>query len=254
MKKIKFASAFFIILASIIYIGGCGDNSSGPVDPGAGSAPTINMKVGSFYVFNVDSIQTNGSVTGTRLKTSHTFFSQGTYFGQSNAFAIRSETKDSVTNVIVVIDTYYVRYDAGKFYQYGILQLISPSFPATWDVVADFTVSSGSTWNIGTNVPFVLGPITGTANITGKIAVDTTFKTHGYGARDINAFRSEIVADILISGFSIGKVYVDYFVGDSDPTTNPAGLVRLRLRPIVLIGYQQAGADQKIQNFIIPPQ
>ena len=61
-----------------------------------------------------------------------------------------------------------------------------------------------------------------------------------------------IVADIIVFGFSVGKVYVDYYIGDNDPTSNPSGMVRVKLRPVNLTVYQAAGVDQKIQNFIIP--
>jgi hypothetical protein len=252
MNKLNFFSAFLVIVLSVIYIG-CGDDTTTNNNGGNNSTPpNIQLKQGAFYTFNIDSIQTNGNVTGTRFKASNTYLAPITFQGKSNVFPIRIETKDSTIPVPLAVDTYYVCYEGGKFYQYGVLQLVSPSFPATWDVVGDFTVALGNQWIIGQNVPFTIGVISGTANITGKIAVDTTFKTQFYGERDVNAYRSEIVAELFVSTFSIGKIYVDYFIGDSDPATNPAGLVRLRLRPINVTAYTAAGFDQKIQTWIIP--
>lgn len=252
MNKIKLFS-FFVLTAAMVWVWGCGDSgTTTPTNPG-GTAPTINMKVGSVYTFNIDSLGLTGNVTKTSLKSINTFLAQGTYFGQSNAFQIYTETKDTITNITLGTDTFYVRYDGGKFYQYGVLQLISPTIPASWDLVADFNVATGTAYTIAENVPINIGSITGAeADITGKIAVDTTFNTYGWGNVGINCFRAEIVADIIFSGFSLGKVYVDYYIGDADPSTNPSGMVRVKLRPVNLTVYQQAGVDQYLQRFAIP--
>jgi hypothetical protein len=249
MKNLKFFSAFIVISLTVFYIG-CGeDTTTNNNGGGSGTPPTINMQVGAVYEFAVDSLPTSGGVTGTRIETIQSYLAQGTFFGQSNVFQVRSVTQDSVITVPFAVDTFYVRYEGGKFYQYGVLQMISSTIPASWDLVADFTVTAGNTWSIGQNVPFQIGPVGGTANITGKIAVDTTFLTHGSSGQSVNAYRSEIVADLFITGgLNIGKVYVDYFIGDSDPASNPAGLVRLRLRPVNLSGfYTAAGVDQRIK-------
>lgn len=252
MKKIKFFS-FLILAAAMVYVYGCGDDAVNNNTGGTGgTVPTLNMRVGSFLVFNIDSLGTNGSVSHTSLKTSNTYLAQGTYFGQANAFQILSQTKDTITNITLSTDTFYVRYDGGKFYQYGVLQIISPSIPASWDLVADFNVSQGTSYNIASAVPISLIP-GATANITGKIAADTTFNTQGYGNVGINCYRAEIVADIIIGGFSVGKVYVDYYIGDADPATNPSGMVRVKLRPITLPVYSQSGVDQFLQIYVPGP-
>jgi len=249
MNKIKIFT-FFVLTAAMVWVWGCGDDSTtGPSTPG-GTPPTINMKVGAIYTFNIDSLGISGSVMKTSLKTINTYLSQGTFFNQPNAFQIYTETRDTNTNTTLATDTFFVRYDGGKFYQYGMLQLISPTIPASWDLVADFTLSQGTTFDIANNVPINIGTITGaTANITGKIAVDTTFNTYGWGNIGVNCYRSEIVADILFSGFSLGKVYVDYYIGDADPSGNPSGMVRVKLRPVSLTVYSQSGVDQYIQRF-----
>lgn len=253
MNRLKFFS-IFLLTTAMVYVWGCGDDSTTGGNNTGGTAPNLNMRVGSIYTFNIDSLGLSGSVTKTSLKTINTYLAQGTYFGQTNAFQIHTETKDTITNISLGTDTFYVRYDGGKFYQYGVLQLISPTIPASWDLVADFNVSQGTVFTIADNVPINIGSITGaTANITGRIAADTTFNTYGWGNVGINCFRSEIVADIIFSGFSLGKVYVDYYIGDNDPTTNPSGMVRVKLRPVTLGSiYSQAGVDQYLQRAVLP--
>lgn len=242
MNKLKFFS-IILLTAAMVYVWGCGDDTTTGNNNGGGTVPTLNMQVGSIYSFSVDSLPTSGGVTHTRLQSYNTYLSVGTFNGKDNAYAILTETKDTLLNISLGTDTFYVCYEGGKFYQYGMLQLISPSIPASWDLVADFNVSQGTSFNIASNVPITLVP-GAVANISGKIATDTTFNTAGWGNIGINCYRSEIVADISISSLSIGKVYVDYYIGDADPTTNPSGMVRVKLRPVSLTVYQAAGIDQ----------
>jgi len=247
MSKIKFLALFlFTVAITAVLAIGCSEDTTTNNQGGQGNPPNINMQVGAVYTMNVDSIPQSGNPVHTILKTIHTYLSQGTYFGQSNVFQVRAVTQDSVAQTPIAIDTYYVRYDAGKFYQYGVLQLLDPAINPTWDLVADFTVAQGTQWTIanGVSISFVTGA---TANIKAKIAADTTFKTYGFGERDVNGYRSEITADIFLGPVQLGTVYVDYFIGDADPATNPSGLVRLRLRPINLTVYQAAGAQQNMQ-------
>jgi len=257
MKNLKFFSAFLLIIA-VAYLWGCGDDSTTTPTGTGGTAPTINMKVGNVYTFNVDSLDTSGTVRKTRIVTKHTYLAQGTYFSQPNAFQIESVTKDSILPFNLSTDTFYVRYDGGKFYQYGVLQLISPTIPASWDLVADFNVAQGTQYTIRDNVPITLGSLTLTANIKGKIAADTTFHTTAWGNIAVNCYRVEITADLLLSGFPLGTVYVDYYIGDADPSSNPSGLVRTKLRPIKLPNtgtplYSSAGVDQYLRQAIIAP-
>ncbi|HEY3249798.1 MAG TPA: hypothetical protein VGK25_01640, partial [Ignavibacteria bacterium] len=212
--------------------------------------PNINMKVGAVYTFNIDSIQTNGTITPTRYKSTHTYLTQGTFYDSANAFQVRTVTQDSIGGP-QAIDTFYVRYNAGKFYQYGIIQLIDPSATPTWNLIADFTVSQGTQWTIASNVPITIIP-GGTVTIKSKVAADTAFQTFGWGNNNINCYRAEVTGDIYLATSYLGTVYVDYFIGDADPVTNPSGLVRLRLRPINITVYQAAGADQKLQHWTIP--
>lgn len=257
MNKLKFFS-IFLLTAAMVYVWGCGDDTTTGGNNTGGTAPTINMKVGNLYTFNLDSLDTNGSIRKTKVVTKHTYLAQGTYFGESNAFQIESITKDSTQSFNISTDTFYVRYDGGKFYQYGVLQLISPTIPASWDLVADFNVAQGSQYTIKDNVPITLGTLTVTANIKGKIAADTTFHTTAWGNIAVNCFRVEITADLLLSGFPLGTVYVDYYIGDADPTSNPSGLVKTKLRPVKLPNtgtpiYSSPGVDQYLRQAVIVP-
>ncbi len=244
MNKLKFFS-IILLTAAMVYVWGCGDDTTTGTPGTGGSVPTLNMQAGSLYIFNVDSLPVSGgSPVNTRLKSYNTYLTPVTFQGKSNAFPIVSETRDTIANVSLGIDTFYVCYESGKFYQYGMLQLISPTIPASWDLVADFNVSQGTSFTIASAVPIVLGSITATADISGKIAADTTFNTAGWGNIGINCYRSQISAIISVSGLPLGTVYVDYFIGDADPSTNPSGMVRVKLNPFTILTFSQSGIDQ----------
>jgi len=254
MNKIKFFSAFFIILASVFYIG-CGEDSVPNNGGGTGTAPTINMKVNSLYGFTNDSLDTNGTTRSTRIRTIQTIIAEGTFFLQPNAFAVRTESRDTVSNTLVGVDTFYVRYADGKFYQYGMLRLIDPTQTEKWDLVADFNLAHGTQWDIGT-ISTTISGFAVTSNVKGKVAANTPFTTNNTGL-SINNYQIEIEAPIVSLGQSLGSIFVDYYIGYSDPATNPAGMVRLKLRPIHLQSfgitiYRAAGADQKIDYYVIP--
>lgn len=255
MKKFRILTLLlFAAIFAALLLTSCGEDTTTSGNNGTPSTlPNINMKVGSVYTFTVDSIQTNGSITPTRIKTIHTYLSQGTFFDSSNVFQVRVLTEDSVTHIPIAQDTFYVRYESGKFYQYGVIQMLDPSITATWDLIADFNVSQGTQWTIASNVTIHLGSTTFTANIKSKVAADTSFSTYGWGNVNVHSYRAEVTADIFLGGTPIGTVYVDYFIGDDNPPSNPPGLVRLRLRPVSFLGfYNAAGADQKMQHWSIP--
>lgn len=258
MKKIKFFS-FLILAAAMVYIYGCGDDAvNNNNNGGTGSTPTINMRVGSIYVFTNDSLDTNGTtVTPTRIKTYQSFLAEGTFFGQPNAFQIRSESRDTVANpqLIISIDTFYVRYDGTRFYQYGMLRLIDSTQPLSWDLVADFSKAIGVQWDVAT-INTTIGGIAVTAIVKGKIAEQTPFTTNTTGL-SINNYRIEIEAAVTSPIGSLGSIFVDYYIGYADPATNPSGMVRVKLRPIKLTAlgvpvYRAAGVDTKIQYYVIP--
>src|SRR4030095_16915340 len=249
MKKLKFllSLAVSVIIGAALFPMGCGDDTVTPPPPGGN--PTINMQVGSVYTLNVDSIPQSGTPRHTAFKSTMTFLSQSTFFGQANAFQIRAVTRDSLNLGPSVIDTFYVRYDGGKFYQYGTLQLIDPNIPATWDLVADFTVATGTEWTIASDVPIPLFPGL-TATITGKVAEETSFRTYGFDSLTVHCYRSEIKA--VLNPGAIATIYLDYFIGDANPSTNPSGLVRLRLRPFTVLIQSYDGFDQSMQIWTTP--
>ncbi|MBZ0203468.1 MAG: hypothetical protein IT281_08930 [Ignavibacteria bacterium] len=256
MNKLKYFLIFAFVLSSVIYIG-CGEDSTGPGTT-TGTPPTINMKVNSFYAFTNDSLDTNGTtVRPTKIKTYQTYLAQGTFFGQSNAFMIRSESKDTSLPPpnTISIDTFYVRYDGGKFYQYGMLRLIDSTQSPTWDMVADFNKAIGVQWDIAT-INTNVGGFAVTSVVKGKIAEKSSFTTNVLG-NSINCYRIEIEAQVSTLGTSAGSIFVDYYIGYSDPATNPSGMVRIKLRPIKLSAfgatfYRAAGLDTKIQYYVIP--
>jgi hypothetical protein len=256
MKNLKFLSAFIIMTAAVMFWG-CGeDTPTGNNNGGGGSPPAINMKVNSFYAFTNDSLDTNGTtVRHTRLMTYQTFLAQGTFFSQPNAFQIRSETRDTVSNSLVGTDTFYVRYDGTRFYQYGLLRLIDSTQPPSWDLVADFSKPVGEQWSVAT-INTTIGGFAVTAVVKGKIADQIAFTTNNTNIT-INNYRIEIEAAVSTAAGSLGSIFVDYHIGYSDPTTNPAGMVRVKLRPVklALLGipvYRAAGVDSKIEYYVIP--
>jgi hypothetical protein len=258
MKNLKYTSlAIFMVIFTSLFTIGCGEDSvTPPNNGGSGSAPTLNMKVNSLYSFTNDSLDTNGTtVRPTRLRTRHSFTAQGTFFGQPNAFQILAETRDTVANTLVSMDTIYVRYDGGKFYQYGMIQFIDPTQAPTWDLVADFTVSQGTQWSVAT-ITTVISGFTVQTVIKGKVAENTPFTTNNTG-QSINNYRIEITGESSVFTVPIGTTYVDYYIGYADPATNPSGMVRLKLRPVWLqlsgnTIFRSAGVDQKISYYTIP--
>lgn len=260
MKNLKFtAFALFALMFTALYAVGCGDDATvTPVGPG-GATPTITMKVNSLYGFTNDSLDTNGTtVTKTRLRTIHTVTAEGTFFGQPNAFQINAETRDTVANVLVDQDNFYVRYADGKFYQYGLVRLIDSTQPASWDMVADFNLAMGTTVTVGT-INTTIGGFAVSTVIKTKVAEATTFTTNNTG-QTVKCYRVEISGDASALGFAIGTIYVDYYIGYSDPATNPAGLVRTKVRPVWLklpapvntTIFRSPGVDQKLDYWVIP--
>ncbi len=257
MKNLKFFSIFLIIIAAT-YFWGCGDDTT-PTTPGTGgTGPTLNMKVGSIYSFTNDSLDTNGTIRRTQIKTTMVYAEQSTFFGQSNAFKIRTTSIDTfpAPPTIIDVDSFYVRYDGGKFYQYGMVKLIDSNQTPTWDLVADFTVATGTEWNV-TTINTTINGVGVTANIKGKVAEQTSFTTTSNPSANINAYRVEINASLTAFSLPLGNIILDYYIGYADPSTNPSGLVRLKLRPIKLTlsgtpFYGAAGLDQVLQTYFIP--
>ncbi|MBN8585957.1 MAG: hypothetical protein J0M37_12780 [Ignavibacteria bacterium] len=241
----------------MVWVWGCGDDSTTGGNNTGGSVPTINMKVGSAYSFTNDSLDTNGTVRRTQIKTTMVYAEQNTFFGQSNAFKIRTTSIDTFpTPTIIDVDSFYVRYDGGKFYQYGMVKLIDSTQSPNWDLVADFNVATGTEWNV-TTINTTINGIGVTANIKGKVAGQTSFNTTSNPSTSINAYKVEITAYLTALSLPIGNIVLEYYIGYADPASNPSGLVRLKLNPIKLSlsgtpFYGAAGVDQVMQTYFIP--
>lgn len=261
MNKFKYLILSLAILttASVLTIG-CGDDSVAPPNNGGGTGttPNINMKLNSIYSFTNDSLDTNGSVRRTRIKTTTAYSSQGTYFDTANAFRTISISIDTVTSTTISQDTNWVYYNGttGKFYQYGLVKLIDSTQSPKWDLVADFSVAQGTQWTV-TSFNTTINGISVSITIKGKVAEQTSFSTTSNPSQTINCYRVELSADVTAFSIPAGTIYVDYYIGYANPASNPSGLVRLKLRPIKLSAlgipiFASPGVDQVLQTYVIP--
>lgn len=240
-----------ILTAFTIFLTSCGDDSSENTVPG--NYPDIDIKQGSIFNYTFDTLDANGNPTRLTGVTSHdSVWSQRTYNGQT-ATPIYSRT-DSVGNI--TYDTVYVRYDAsaGKFYQWGIVHFLDPTQAGTWDLVADFSVSTGTEWQV-TEFDMLLSGFTIHVKLKAKVAETTSFQTTGT-SQTIQCYRSEIRGELSYASLPIGNIYFDYYIGYTNGS-NPAGLVRQRLRHInITVGITQLvnspGVDRVCSTYSIP--
>lgn len=244
---------FAILLSALIF--SCSDSTTNPGNPpGSGTYPNINIKVGSAYHFTNDSLTTDSTSVHTSIRTVDTVVAKGTFFSQDSVYMIGATTKDTITNTTLNVETFYVKYDAaaGKFYQYGAVKLIDTTQAANWDLVADFSAAAGTEWPIA-HIVNVLG-FTGTsADIKSKVAKDTTFQCSGAGGTIIKAYRVEMTAYCFFGAFPVGNIVLEYYIGYTPSgSSNPSGVVRLRLRHINLSLLTYPGFDQKLQTWRIP--
>jgi hypothetical protein len=253
MKKIKFASLFFIILASIFYIG-CGDDETAPVTGGSGWHPNLTFTVGQQFKYSNDSLLAGGSGSiRKRNSSTSTIQAQTTYQGEL-CYPVTGITYDSVTQQTTPEPTYYFRYDqaSGKFYQYGIKQLINISLPGSWDLVGDFDAVRGSSYFIG-DINYTvlipgLGNVTFTGPLNGKIEDSTTITTtHPVTPQTIPCYKISMTATITGTGGITATIILEYYLGYSAPT----GIVELKLNPFsFFIGgtpvLPQPGFDRKL--------
>ncbi len=220
------------------------------------------MKPGSTFIFTYDSLTSSQTIRLNRR--SHDVIWPLTTLAGQLCYPIYSITTDTVAYT-TTYDTLYVRYDssAGKYYQYGIQKFINPMLQnATWDLVADFSVSMGTIWTVGQvnyNVTIGSNTYTFTGPLTAKVAEQTSIQTTGSPSKSVNCYRIELHASVSSGSSNVtADIYVDYYLGYSSSATNPAGIVEVKIRPFsfLLSGqpfYAEPGDDRKLYDFTIAP-
>jgi hypothetical protein len=257
MNKTKFFSAFFIIFASVFYVG-CGDDNPTNNNGGTGTPPNIDMKTGSVFTFTFDTLsRVNGVSVRLPQMTSRDTVAGSFPIGSNTAYSIQSRT-DSAG--VISYDTTLVYYDAGggKFYQYGITRLINPISNATWDLIADFSLSHGTSWSIPLNPDsIVINGFTIKVVLSAKVVGATSFQTTGLPTREVPCYNVEFKADLNYQSLPLGSIYFDYYIGYNNGTTNSSGIVRLTLRPVNVgippsLVISNFGVDKITSTFNVP--
>ncbi len=255
-KKIILA---LILVASIMLalLTGCDD--AGVETKGGtttGPMPNIQLKANSTFIYVTDTISQNGTVNNTAWRTTDVVQAETIYPPSTgrNCFPIISTTTDTILSLLIQSRTLYVSYDSqtGLLYQWGIKKIFDPSQTETWDLLADFSKPLETQVSLFT-INSIFGQPLLSANVTSKVMYDTAYTTIA-SAIAVSCYKVAVVADILLSGTSIGKAYLDYYVGytPSGNPSNPSGNIRTKLFPLNVTGFTQSGADQKLSRFTIP--
>jgi hypothetical protein len=256
MKDKKIILALFLAASIMLALfTGCDDAGVETKTPTGGPMPNIQMKPGSYFYYNNDSIAQNGTVYNTAWRTKDSIRTQEN-FGGKDCFPIQSITQDTtIPNFPVTIQsqTLYVSYDSqtGVLYQWGVKKLFDPAQTETWDSVADFSRP------LGTPVPlFTINGIGGqtflSANVSSTVQYDTTIIALASGV-SVNCYKIAVVADFIVSGLSVGKAYIDYYIGYTpSSSTNPSGRIKLKFYPVNIMGFTYPGGDQKLNRFFVP--
>jgi hypothetical protein len=248
-----------IVISALLVISlvGCDDSGNAPGKT-TGPKPNIQFKAGSVYYYGTDTITQDGISHPTKWRTRDDVLSETSFNGRT-CFPITSVTVDTTLPIPIPItsQTLYVSYDAnsGQFFQWGVKKIFDPSQTATWDMVADFSQTLGTSVALFTITNLFGQPLL-SANVTSAVMYDTTFTTTGAPGVNVSCYKVAVVADVLASSISIGKVYLDYYVGytPSSNPNNPSGRIRIKIYPINLAGGYPAGdgLDQKLNRFTIP--
>jgi hypothetical protein len=245
-----------VIIAAmfVISLTGCDDSGNTPQTQ-TGPKPNIQFKAGSVFYYGTDSISQNGNLHPTNWRTRDDVLAETNYSGRT-CFPISSVTMDTVLNLPITSQTLYVSYDAssGQFFQWGVKKIFDPTQTATWDMVADFSKPLGTSVALFTITNLFNQPLL-SANVTSTVMYDTTFTTTGAPGVNVSCYKVGVIADVLASSISIGKVYLDYYIGytPSSSPSNPSGRIRVKIYPINLTGYPAGdGFDQKLNRFTIP--
>jgi hypothetical protein len=233
---------------------GCDDSGNAPTSTNTGSNPNIDFKTGSVFYYGTDSISQNGAIHPTTWRTRDEVMAATNYQGK-DCYPISSVTVDTITTFTIQSQTLYVSYDnqSGIFYQWGVKKLFDPNQTESWDEVADFSKALGTSVSLF-RIDTLFGQSILSANVSSTVQYDTTFTTTGAPGVGVSCYKVAVVADILAAGLSVGKVYLDYYIGytPSSNTANPSGRIRVKLFPINLPGFNFDGVDQKLNRFTIP--
>lgn len=251
-SKLIYAISAIIIAGIMIYSGCGGDDSTTPTT----SYPTINMTQGSVYFYNND---TGGSIP-TSFRTKDSVLSTSASIGGQICIAISDSTMDTLggLNVPISGSTQYVYYDGagGKFYQWGVLNIflnyLNTSVTPKWDVVADFSVTSGNSWTIESNDTVTVNGSKFLVTLSGVNKGTTTNNTTD-GTIAVNCYHIEITAAIslLVGGVPLGNATYEYYLGYASSASNPSGLMKLLVNPVHIAGFGSTGGFRNIDHFKI---
>lgn len=256
MNKLKLITLQTIIIAIITVICGCSGDDN-PINPPTGGKPNIQFKLGSRFTFTFDTLsRVNGTAVRLTNVTSRDTINLSFPIGVNTAYRIVSRT-DSAS--VISYDTALVYYDsaAGKLYQYGVTRIFNPNATPNWDLVGDFSLAYGTSWNLQLNPDSIL--INGfyiKVNINAKVIGATSFQSTGSPSVNVPCYQIEFKGDLSYQGLPIGSIYFDYFVGYNTGTVNSSGIVRLRLRPVNIgippIVISNYGVDKMTATFNVP--
>jgi hypothetical protein len=243
-----------VLISAILAVSftGCDDSGNTPVKTPTGPKPNIQFKTGSVFYYGTDSISQNGNYHPTNWSTRDEVLTETSYGGRT-CFPVSSVTTDTILGIPITSQTLYFSYDAnsGQFYQWGVKKIFDLSQTATWDLVADFSQPVGTSVSLFT-INNLFGQSFLSANVSSIVAYDTLFTTTGVPSVTVTCYKVAIIADVIASSVSIGKVYLDYYIGytPSALPLNPSGRIRVKLFPINLTGYPAGdGFDQKLNRF-----
>ncbi|MFI5211355.1 MAG: hypothetical protein ACHQIH_00595, partial [Ignavibacteria bacterium] len=229
-----------------------GDDSTGPAATN-GWHPNLTFAPNQQFKYSNDSLLAGGSGSIRKRNSSTSIIQAQTTYQGELCYPVTGITYDTVTQQTTPEPPYWFRYDqaSGKFYQYGIRQLINITQPGSWDLVGDFDAIRGSSYFIGdinfTAVVPGLGNVTFTGPLNGVIADSTTITTTGTPPQTIPCYKISMTATISGTGGITASIVLDYYLGYAAPT----GIVELKLNPFsFFIGgtpvLPQPGFDRKL--------
>lgn len=254
-KTLSLLFLLFAFLAAIYFLS-CGNDNS--VTGSSGTYPNIQMKAGSVYYYGTDSISQDGTYHKTNWRTKDSIWAATTYppSGGKNCFPIFSLTQDTTNSIPITINSQmmYISYDAssGQFYQWAIKRIFDPTQDSTWDLIADFSKSIGTSVQIFTLTNLFNNPLL-SATVFSKVAADTVITTQS--GLSVKCYRDELTANIFAGPLQVGTARIDYYIGytPSNNASNPSGRIRFKFYPLTITGYASSieGFDQVMRNYSV---